>query len=182
MAQRSMIVVKQYPGETIFIPSNWYHQVENVTDCISLNHNWCNSVNLPSLYATMKDEVEDVSAAISDVKDMMRHASGDDKDWRVDWLREVDNLVKMDAGWGWEHLFRMIEFNIMPESVAAPESLRPSEDFVRERVRGIIEDFVTRDEYALLPEVKLVVDRILKILSATNVDSKELLAALQTQE
>lgn len=71
----------------------------------------------------MKDEVEDVSGAISDVKDMMRHASGDDKDWHVDWLREVDKLVKMDAGWGWEHFFRMIEFNIMPESVAAPVRL-----------------------------------------------------------
>lgn len=53
---------------------------------------------------------------------------------------------------------------------------------MRERVREIIEDFVTRDEYTLLPEVKLVVDRIFKILSATNVDSKELLAALRTQE
>lgn len=172
-AQRTMVVIRQNPGETIFIPSNWYHQVENITDCISLNHNWCNSVNLPCLYAAMKDEVEEVSAAISDVKDMMmRHASGggggddDDKGWQVDWLREVDKLVKIDAGWGWEHFFQMIEFNITAKTVVAPGYLRPADRFVRERVCGVIEDFVTRDEYALLPEVKLVVDRILTALFA----------------
>jgi len=99
----------------------------------------------------------------------MRQAatSDDPQNWQVDWLREVDKLVKMDAGWGWEHFFKMIEFNIAAETVVAPESVRPAEEFVREQVRGVVEDFATRDEYALLPEVKLVVDRIFKILSAT---------------
>ena len=24
------------PGQTIFVPSNWYHEVENLTDCLSV--------------------------------------------------------------------------------------------------------------------------------------------------
>jgi len=30
------IVIIQKPQETIFVPSGWFHQVENVTDCISI--------------------------------------------------------------------------------------------------------------------------------------------------
>jgi len=28
-AREKAIVVRQYPGETIFVPSGWYHQVQN---------------------------------------------------------------------------------------------------------------------------------------------------------
>jgi len=41
-------------------------------------------------------------------------------DWRVEWLREVDKLLKMDAGWGWEQFFRMIFYNICEGRAAAP--------------------------------------------------------------
>lgn len=97
----------------------------------------------------MKEEVEDVAAAISDVKEMLRDAAtlstirngtshaGDvtalnkrvaQEDqvpkahvpWQVEWLRQVEKLVKMDAGWGWEHFFQMIEYNIASGTIAAP--------------------------------------------------------------
>ena len=29
--------VVQEPGEILFVPSGWYHQVENATDAISIN-------------------------------------------------------------------------------------------------------------------------------------------------
>ena len=35
-----VVDVVQEPGELLFVPSGWYHQVENLTDCISINHNW----------------------------------------------------------------------------------------------------------------------------------------------
>ena len=34
------ITVEQQPGELLFVPAAWYHEVENVTDCLSINHNW----------------------------------------------------------------------------------------------------------------------------------------------
>ena len=33
--------VVQEAGETIFVPSGWYHQVTNLVDTVSINHNWC---------------------------------------------------------------------------------------------------------------------------------------------
>lgn len=36
----------QEAGEIIFVPSGWYHQVHNLEDTISINHNWFNAYNL----------------------------------------------------------------------------------------------------------------------------------------
>ena len=33
-------VIIQGPREVIFVPSGWHHQVFNVTDTLSINHNW----------------------------------------------------------------------------------------------------------------------------------------------
>ena len=30
----------------IFVPSGWYHQVNNLDDCLSINHNWINAANI----------------------------------------------------------------------------------------------------------------------------------------
>lgn len=38
-ASLRVIEVEQQAGEILFVPSGWYHQVENVTDTISINHN-----------------------------------------------------------------------------------------------------------------------------------------------
>jgi len=174
-AEEKMIVVEQHPGETIFIPSGWYHQVENITDCISLNHNWCNSVNLPSMYEAMKNEVDDVSEAISDVKEMIydSHHNGatggyGDQNWMVEWLRQVDNLVRMDSGWGWVHFFKMIADNIDEELMNKPVHHRPSAPFVVSRVKLILNDFRTREEYMCLPEVRAIVDRAQTLLGRIN--------------
>jgi len=51
-------VAFQSPGETIFVPSGWYHQVYNVTDAISINHNWFNGWSLPRVWNHIKDELK----------------------------------------------------------------------------------------------------------------------------
>lgn len=38
--QATVHIVDQQEGETIFVPSGWYHMVLNLSDCISINHNW----------------------------------------------------------------------------------------------------------------------------------------------
>ena len=35
-----IVEVVQEEGELLFVPSGWYHEVENLDDCISINHNW----------------------------------------------------------------------------------------------------------------------------------------------
>ena len=52
--------------------------MENLTACISINHNWCNSVNLPSLYDSMCAKVTEVEHALEDVKQLRRFARNTD--------------------------------------------------------------------------------------------------------
>lgn len=40
------IIVLQKQFETIFIPSGWYHTVQNLEDTLSINANWLNGYNL----------------------------------------------------------------------------------------------------------------------------------------
>ena len=40
------IEVVQRPGQIIFVPAGWYHSVDNLTDSLSVNHNWIDSSGL----------------------------------------------------------------------------------------------------------------------------------------
>ena len=83
-------------------PSNWYHFVENLDNfVISINHNWCNATNLPSMYRSMCEEVADTEEALSDVKQMIydnpNRKEGDDP--LQEWIATVQDVVEKNAGW-----------------------------------------------------------------------------------
>ncbi|KZT06729.1 Clavaminate synthase-like protein [Laetiporus sulphureus 93-53] len=165
------IVVEQKEGDTIFIPSGWYHQVENLTACISINHNWCNSVNLPSLYESMCAKVLEVEHALEDVKDMLSENAPEDDDWQQEWVQIVQDVVEKDAGWNWVTFWKMVlhalqiaTYNSNESTVAAghwkpaPPELRPPWSFVKERVQKCYDDFIQRDrrEFALIKSLNEV--------------------------
>ena len=47
----------QETGEIVFVPSGWFHQVYNLEDTISINHNWFNGCNLRLVYEALKAEL-----------------------------------------------------------------------------------------------------------------------------
>ena len=106
----------QEAGETVFVyvasnkafvfaqpyrlqsPSGWYHAVENLTDCISINHNWCNSVNLPSMYAAICRRIVDVERELEDVRGLLS-SNAKNQEWEVEWMNIVQDVLEKDAGW-----------------------------------------------------------------------------------
>ena len=55
----------QQPGDAIFVPSGWYHEVENVVDeekgfTVSLNRNWFNGFNLFNVWTFILKEHQKV--------------------------------------------------------------------------------------------------------------------------
>ncbi|OBZ77277.1 JmjC domain-containing protein 1 [Grifola frondosa] len=131
------IVVEQKAGESIFIPSGWYHQVENLTDCISINHNWCNAANLPSLYSSMCAKVIEVEHALEDVRELLSHnqeVTGKDGNiddanggWEREWTHIVQDLVEKDAGWNWMTFWRMVRHAMQ---AATQTKVEVSDDYV----------------------------------------------------
>ena len=85
----------------------------NLEATISINHNWCvnmtvsrcvlsvvlrcNSHNIASMYKSMCDHVEDVEAALSDVKELLQTTTP--LDWQVDFVKCVQDVLKADSGW-----------------------------------------------------------------------------------
>lgn len=63
-------VVDQCAGETVFVPSGWYHQVRNLEATISVNHNWFNGCNVWHVWQMLHLEYALVRKEIADCADM----------------------------------------------------------------------------------------------------------------
>ncbi|XP_060967962.1 arginine-specific demethylase JMJ20 isoform X1 [Cannabis sativa] len=60
----------QEPNEIIFVPSGWYHQVHNLEDTISINHNWFNGYNLCWVWDLLLKDYNEAKEYIEDIKDI----------------------------------------------------------------------------------------------------------------
>ena len=69
--------VVQGPGEVIFVPSGWYHQVLNMTDTLSINHNWFNATNIQYIWNQLRCELQNVKKEISDCFEV------NDEEWKT---------------------------------------------------------------------------------------------------
>lgn len=68
-------VIFQEHGDAIFVPSGWYHQVENLLDTISINHNWNNGCNIIFMWELLNRTLVDVEKEIEEFKDSPDHLS-----------------------------------------------------------------------------------------------------------
>ncbi|GJN18684.1 hypothetical protein PR202_gb05872 [Eleusine coracana subsp. coracana] len=60
----------QEQNEVIFVPSGWYHQVHNLEDTISINHNWFNAYNLHWVWNLLYDDYKVAREYIEDIRDI----------------------------------------------------------------------------------------------------------------
>ncbi|XP_066141900.1 2-oxoglutarate and iron-dependent oxygenase JMJD4 [Euwallacea fornicatus] len=60
----------QNDGEAVFVPSGWYHQVWNLEDTISINHNWVNGCNISTMWDSLKTSLKIIENEIKDCRDM----------------------------------------------------------------------------------------------------------------
>ncbi|KAJ2160976.1 hypothetical protein GGF46_001835 [Coemansia sp. RSA 552] len=88
----------QRRGETVFVPSGWWHQVTNIGDTISINHNWANEFNLRFLYARLRSDMGAVRHALRDVADM---AGFED---------HAQLVLRADSGTDFRSFFAFVQF------------------------------------------------------------------------
>ena len=53
----SPLVVHQRAGEAMFVPATWKHEVENVVETLSINHNWVTTDNIDLTWACVETEM-----------------------------------------------------------------------------------------------------------------------------
>ncbi|XP_024170344.1 2-oxoglutarate and iron-dependent oxygenase JMJD4 isoform X1 [Rosa chinensis] len=60
----------QEQNDIIFVPSGWYHQVHNLEDTISINHNWFNANNLRWVWDLLLRDYDEAKEYIEDIKEI----------------------------------------------------------------------------------------------------------------
>ncbi|KAI9259329.1 hypothetical protein BY458DRAFT_517479 [Sporodiniella umbellata] len=132
-------VVYQKDGETLFVPSGWFHQVENIGATISINHNWCNTTNLHLTLASLCKDHEDVQKAIEDLKDEMSPQEFTD---------ECQKLLMMHSGWNWATFLSILHHNTLYSIQKSKHQPDPQSQFAQ--VRKVMERWQQKEGKALM--------------------------------
>jgi len=74
-AKKLLVRVEQTEGQTIFVPSEWYHTVENLEDSFSINRNWINATNVHRCW----DKIQ--AQATQSQEEATKHQLEDDVHW-----------------------------------------------------------------------------------------------------
>ncbi|XP_033228054.1 2-oxoglutarate and iron-dependent oxygenase JMJD4 isoform X2 [Belonocnema kinseyi] len=88
----------QETGEIIFVPSGWHHQVWNLEDTISINHNWVNGCNINNMWLALKNELLSVMREIEDCKEM------------EDWSSHCQLMLKASHGMNYAQFYDFLSF------------------------------------------------------------------------
>ncbi|XP_055335316.1 2-oxoglutarate and iron-dependent oxygenase JMJD4-like isoform X2 [Paramacrobiotus metropolitanus] len=90
------------PGEVIFIPSGWHHQVHNLDTTLSVNHNWINAATVGNLWNLLRDSLNKVKQEIED-------CAADFVDAH-EWNRQCQMILKADLGMNYPEFFDLLLF------------------------------------------------------------------------
>lgn len=155
------IICIQEPGETIFVPSSWWHQVENLEDTISINHNWANASNMTLLWSFLKDELKEVQLALSDCKETQS-----DKEWYY----QCQEIMRMNTGMNVIDFCDMLSI-VLDDQIIKLENFLLPVDLIRYNlgvIKSILED-VQQNDFINYLNQDISVNAIYEKLGKTNV-------------
>ncbi|KAL7634103.1 UNVERIFIED_CONTAM: hypothetical protein RMT77_015431 [Armadillidium vulgare] len=91
------IEIIQERGETVFVPSNWFHQVWNLEDTISINHNWINGTNIEFV-------IDFIISTLKEVEESIKEFSETEG-----WVSQCQLILKSVAGMDAKELFKFLK-------------------------------------------------------------------------
>jgi hypothetical protein len=90
----------QEGGETVFVPSGWYHQVENLEPTLSVNANWVGCCNIHQVLDVLRNDLALARSAISDCADAMGAAEFD---------AHCQMMLKANSGFDFWEFFLLLQ-------------------------------------------------------------------------
>ena len=72
------LVVVQKTGQTVFVPSGWWHQVMNQRETLSINHNWITRHNVHHSWDYLNEQLVLIERELADLRPGMEHEG----EWR----------------------------------------------------------------------------------------------------
>lgn len=86
----------QEPGDAVFVPSGWYHQVHNLEDALSVNHNWNNVFSVRAMWEALRSELRRVEAALSALS--FAPAQREREPASAEWRAQCQHVLRLSAG------------------------------------------------------------------------------------
>ncbi|KAI7871583.1 hypothetical protein BDF14DRAFT_1718672 [Spinellus fusiger] len=133
--QAKSITLYQRDGETVFVPSGWFHFVENIGATISINRNWCNATNIGVLYQSLADDLSDVRLAIEDLKETMTP---------LEFVVQCQELLYAHSGWTWVLLIDILQC-AMDRLTICPCEWQPPPVFQCQQIRSVLTRLETEE-------------------------------------
>lgn len=126
----SQLVVIQNAGETVFVPSTFLHSVENLSQALSLNHNWITTANIDLTWDCLRKEMTLINVELEkwdntswDAKEfMLRGCVGLDVTafFFMALTAQLD-LLTQGRNDDWERFFDMFRLHQVLEALTKPE-------------------------------------------------------------
>ncbi|KAM4705203.1 2-oxoglutarate and iron-dependent oxygenase JMJD4 [Rhinophrynus dorsalis] len=111
------IEVIQEAGEIIFVPSGWHHQVYNMEDTISINHNWVNGCNVSVMWRFLQAELDCVHKEIAEWKEAME-----------DWHLHCQVIMKSCSGIDYKEFYTFLKIIAEHRIQAIQNETEPCKD------------------------------------------------------
>lgn len=93
--------IVQYPGQIFYVPANWHHQVLNLDNSLSINHNWVDSSGLNISWQYLTQEHMIAERMIEDIRDLV----SDDE-----FAALVNRNVLLNCGMNKQIFLTMVDF------------------------------------------------------------------------
>ncbi|KAH8825093.1 hypothetical protein DL96DRAFT_1712122 [Flagelloscypha sp. PMI_526] len=174
-ARKRCKVVWQFPSETVFVPSGWYHSVKNYGPTLSINHNWANASCIQGMYDALVDQVEQSVLLMEDLRDGMP---------KQEFFTMIyTQLVTPSWGWGFQDFFQLIAW-VLKHPNGGESWLIPSEVSqgfnhagVRELMQKLAQSWLEREEAEYLIQIQGIVENILELTLNSQKNPGEILPA-----
>lgn len=88
----------QLPNEAVFVPSGWHHQVWNMEDTISINHNWFNGSHIEMIWKALQMNL----GFVIDELNSWEQIQGSDEEYQV--------MLKASFGMNYSGFVDILEF------------------------------------------------------------------------
>ncbi|XP_056408797.1 2-oxoglutarate and iron-dependent oxygenase JMJD4 isoform X2 [Hyla sarda] len=135
--------VIQEAGEIIFVPSGWHHQVYNLDDTISINHNWVNGCNVSVMWSFLQAELSAVQREISEWKETMD-----------DWDQHCQIILRSCTGMDYKEFFSFLRIiaerriqalqdGHKDSSLLGPNMMAPGPQHLRFDLRKVAETLIS---------------------------------------